>query len=258
MLSAGDIILAVTTTEEGVRMRADVKRLGEQMRQDWDARATLDPWHYVLFRPSGRWREDGEAELDQLQHSLEFEIRPSDRVLEIGCGVGRLTWTLARRAQEVWALDISSQMLEIAKENLPEVTNVHFLLGDGTSLGDIPSGSKDLVFSSLTLTHLPHRSLVLGYLAEAARVLAPGGRLAVQVNNESKFRFLSRMAVHQTLSVLMIRRGRRRLERGRTWSGSRIDLAAVREGLEAGGMRLLRVSGAGSLACWIHAVRDQG
>ena len=251
-------MLAVMMTEQGERKRADVERLGEQMRQDWNARAALDPWHYVLFRPSGKWREDGEAELDQLQNSLDFEIKPSDRVLEIGCGVGRLTWTLARRAQEVWALDISSEMLEMAKENLPDFSNVHFLLGDGTTLADIPSGSKDLVFSALTLTHLPHRSLVLGYLAEAARVLAPGGRLAVQVNNESKARFLARMAVHQTLSMLMIRRGRRRLERGRTWSGSRIDLAAVREGLEAGGMRLLRVSGTASLACWIHAVREQG
>jgi len=239
-------------------MPADVRRLEEDMRRDWDARASLDPWHYVLFRPEGDWREEGEAEIDRLSRALGLEVNPTDRVLEIGCGVGRLTWTLARQAQEVWALDISSRMLEIAKENLADVDTVHFLLGDGTTLGDIPSGSMDLVFSALTLTHLPHPSLVVGYLGEALRVLAPGGRLALQVNNESRTRFFARMAVHKTLSLLMIRRGHRRLERGRTWSGSRINLAAVRRELEAGGMRLLEVRGSGSLECWISAVKDKG
>jgi len=253
-----DTVTLGMTVEKGAEAAGSkVGRLAAQMRRDWDARATLDPWHYVLFRPEGNWREEGAAELDCLQASLKLEIGSSDRVLEIGCGVGRLTWTLARRGREVWALDISSEMLERAKEHLSDRTNVRFILGDGTTLRGVPSASVDLVFSALTLTHLPHRSLLVGYLDEAVRVLAHGGRLAVQVNTEGTLRFVARMATHQALHLLRIRRGRRGLERGRTWSGSRIGLRAVRRALEARGLQLSAVRGAGSLACWIHAVRKE-
>jgi SAM-dependent methyltransferase len=252
-----DTVTIGMTAGKDAAAGSDVERLAAQMRRDWDARAALDPWHYVLFRPEGNWREDGSDELDRLQASLGFEIGASDRVVEIGCGVGRLTWTLAGKSREVWALDVSNEMLELARENLAELQNVHFIQGDGTTLRGIDSGAMDLVLSALTLTHLPRCSLVIGYLAEAARVLRPGGRLAVQVNTESAVRFGARRVTHQTLSMLKIRRGRRGLERGRTWSGSRIGLPAVRRALEANGLRLSTVHGAGSLACWIHAVREE-
>lgn len=234
----------------------DADYLARRMRQDWDARADLDPWHYVLFREPCEWRREGARDIDDVLARINHTVPAQGRVLEIGCGVGRLTWTFAVRAREVWALDVSPRMIALAREQLKECGNVRFLLGNGTDLSEVPDGSVDLVFSALTFTHLPHRELVSVYLREAARTLAAGGRLAIQVNNEGRLRFLARMATHRGLRLLRLRSGRRGMEHGRTWTGSRVPLELVRATLERAGLRWLKASGAGTLACWVYAARD--
>ena len=87
------------------------------MRRFWDARAREDALYFVDSRvPYGaadaeRFWIEGVADLDRLLGAVEARVDPSARLVEIGCGVGRLTRALASRAEEVVAIDVSAEML---------------------------------------------------------------------------------------------------------------------------------------------------
>jgi demethylmenaquinone methyltransferase/2-methoxy-6-polyprenyl-1,4-benzoquinol methylase len=112
-----------------------------------------------------------------------LDPRPGERVLEVGAGTGR---TLERLAEAVGgsglvcALDISERMLRLARTRA-EATSIHLLRGDGRVL-PFESASFDAVFMSFTLELFePADERLL--LREAARVLAPAGRLGVVALN---------------------------------------------------------------------------
>ena len=107
------------------------------MRRFWDARAREDAFHFVDNREPYKdadverfWRE-GERDLDTLLSTVGVTVRQDDVVLDLGCGVGRLTRVLARRAGHVIALDVSPEMLRRAQELNDALNNVTWLLGDG-------------------------------------------------------------------------------------------------------------------------------
>ena len=70
--------------------------------------------------------------------AADIEVAPTDRVVEIGCGVGRLTRVLSERAASVKAIDVSAEMLVQAQEHNGHLENVEWIEGDGTSLDGIP------------------------------------------------------------------------------------------------------------------------
>src|SRR4051794_8943806 len=92
------------------------------MEEFWDERAREDAWYFV--DNTGRYRDAdqerfwrvGEAELDAVLGAVGAEPRPTDIVLDLGCGIGRLTRALAGRVAHVHALDVSAEMLERARK----------------------------------------------------------------------------------------------------------------------------------------------
>jgi SAM-dependent methyltransferase len=103
-------------------------------------------------------------------------------VVEIGCGIGRMTSALTRRYRGVIAADVDPGFLErcletVARHGDPaRLTTVAVV--DGRQL-PIPDGAADLVFSYLTLQHCKP-DVALELVDEAARVAVPGGTLALQ------------------------------------------------------------------------------
>lgn len=104
-----------------------------------------------------------------------WAIRPGSRVLEPGCGAGRLTEELAGAvgpAGEVYACDLSPGMLRRARaRNLPP--HVHFALGSALRVAR-PDGWFDRV---ICLNVFPHFARPAAALCEFARLLKPGGEL---------------------------------------------------------------------------------
>ena len=95
------------------------------------------------------------------------------RVIEFGAGSGKNTAFLARHADSVLAMDISTGMLDRARaRNLG--ANTQFIEHDVTTPWPVASGSADLVIGNLVLEHVETLAPVI---AEAARALRPGGRL---------------------------------------------------------------------------------
>lgn len=160
------------------------------MRSDWEQRALANPLYYVDATREewtdkefyARGRELVELVVDPAIAHLGIE--PSGmRVLDIGCGAGRLAEGLAARFGEVWGLDISERMLGEARQRCP--VKARWVLGDGTSLAGIPDESVDYAISYEVLQHVPHPSVAFSYVREVGRVLRPGGGFQLHLRSGS-------------------------------------------------------------------------
>lgn len=103
--------------------------------------------------------------------------QPSDRVLDVGAGTGLLTLPLCAQADDVWAIDIASSMCDYlrTKADSASLDNLTVATASADSL-PIVDESFDLVVSNYCLHHLDDEGKQVA-LAEAYRVLRPGGRL---------------------------------------------------------------------------------
>ena len=100
-----------------------------------------------------------------------------DSCLEIGCGAGSISRALMQSFSSVHAVDISPEMLELAKSNVPGPT---FLLADGASL-PMPDDSVTAVFSCQVFQHFDSREIALAYFREIYRVLRAGGTCLIHL-----------------------------------------------------------------------------
>ena len=71
---------------------------------------------------------------------------PTDKILDIGCGTGDITFEMARKTQEVYATDISEGMISVAKQKaiIKNITNIHFIQTDHFDM-KFQSGSFDVI-----------------------------------------------------------------------------------------------------------------
>jgi SAM-dependent methyltransferase len=110
-------------------------------------------------------------------------IGRESKVLNIGCGIGRVEKYLAPHVAEMWGVDISGEMIARATRRLVDLPNVHLReLAAGEYLSSFDTGSFDLVFSVLVLQHMEKED-AFRYLEDTHRVLKSGGRLFVQFPN---------------------------------------------------------------------------
>ena len=217
---------------------ADVDAVVRQMRHDWNTRASEDARFYIAC--GRRNQEDG----DFAAHAAEvirrirndFAWLPPEkpegqlRILEIGCGIGRLMAHLADECGEIHGVDISEEMVRQGRRRLAHVPHAHFHHAVHSDLRAFVDESFDVVYSYAVLQHIPDAAIALRYLDEAARVLRPGGVLTIQVN------------------TLPIKR-----ERHDTWAGAvlRADKAAAR--CHGGGLRIRTLEGVDTQYTWITA-----
>ncbi|HMM48108.1 MAG TPA: arsenite methyltransferase [Miltoncostaeaceae bacterium] len=108
------------------------------------------------------------------------DLRPGETVLDLGSGGGIDVLLSARRVGPegtVYGLDMTEEMLALARANARAAgaRNVHFLKGHIEQI-PLPADSVDVIISNCVINLSPDKGAVL---REAARVLAPGGRLGI-------------------------------------------------------------------------------
>jgi SAM-dependent methyltransferase len=224
----------------------------------WDERAREQALFFVdntidyRHPDSERFWAGGEQALRQILAELELAIGPGETVVEIGCGVGRMTRALAARAAAVTALDVSAEMLARARELNPELANVSWVHGDGASLAGVADASADGCFSHVVFQHLPDPDLTLGYVREMGRVLRPGGWAAFGLSTNPAVHRPRRRARWRVAALLG--RGPRAQEHP-AWLGSAVPLERLRAGAAQGGLELERVLHPGSQFTLVRARR---
>lgn len=151
------------------RTRSDYKGTWNNLSGSFDAAKTnvagsVDEAH---FESTGRYTA---------QLLTRFaDIKPTDVVLEIGCGVGRVGKILAPTCAKWIGTDVSGNMLKYAKQRLGPVPNVELIEISGIGLPEIASESIDVVYCTVVFMHLLEWDRYR-FILEAFRVLRPGGR----------------------------------------------------------------------------------
>src|SRR5580765_2207104 len=172
-----------------------------RMRRDWNRRARENARHYVV---TGQTQWTDEEFFQSGQITLEEEILndlpnvcqgrdPKDmRVLEIGCGAGRVTRAFAGFFVEVYAVDISREMLRQAREAVAAFPNAHVIRNNGKDLSAVSPHwwsrlgigrplEFDFAFSVIVFQHIPSREIIENYVREVHRMLRPGALFKFQV-----------------------------------------------------------------------------
>jgi ArsR family transcriptional regulator len=150
-----------------------LRKRQDQMRRYFDELAGKFGRQYV---PGRSWKGVAEALL---------KLMPPMVIADLGAGEGTISQLMAQRAKKVIAIDNSEKMVEFGAELARKhgIGNMEYRLGD---LEDVPirSGTVDLAFLSQALHHARHPKRAV---AEARRILKPGGRIAVLDLNRHHF-----------------------------------------------------------------------
>jgi ubiquinone/menaquinone biosynthesis C-methylase UbiE len=179
---------------------------------------------------------------------MGVEIRPGDAVVDIGCGLGRLTRAAKTfGAGSVHAIDISPEMLAQAKEYNAELENVTWVQGDGTSLKGIPDGQADALVSHVVFQHIPDPQVTLGYVRDMGRVLKPGGWAVFQVSTDPNVHRARDRGLKERVGRLVGREPKGAEDPA--WLGSAVDLDELKSVADAAGMDTEKVEGAGTQFC---------
>lgn len=154
-------------------LRLVLRKRQDTMRRYFDELAGKFGRQYV---PGRSWKGIAEAVL---------KLLPPMVIADLGAGEGTISQLMAQRAKKVIAIDNSEKMVEFGAELAKKhgIGNLEYRLGD---LEDVPirSGTVDLAFLSQALHHAVHPERAI---AEAWRIVKPGGRIAVLDLNRHHF-----------------------------------------------------------------------
>jgi ubiquinone/menaquinone biosynthesis C-methylase UbiE len=162
--------------------------LGQDYQTFWNnmARDRAGAYLAVAGAPFGQpateesLSEHGRATAEIIRR--ELEIGASDRVLEVGVGVGRIAEHIASHCGRFTGVDISANMIALGRERLARFANAELHVLERSDLSRFPDASFDRVYFQVVLIHLD-REDAFHYLRETRRVLAPGGRAWFQFYN---------------------------------------------------------------------------
>jgi len=212
----------------------------------FELQQTIDAWDSDYYHPiAERYYDRAVPAMLEL-----LGAKPGDTVLDAGCGPGVHAIRAAKAGLKVKAVDISESMLAEARRRVERAgldDSVEFAREDLTHLS-FPDGAFHHVFSWGVIIHIRD---IARALDELIRVVAPGGRLALYLTNDSAWDHKL-----ETVARFLLRKPPKRLERlpmGRgiwyDWKGGqlwvwRVDARALTQYVEARGMkRIARVIG---------------
>lgn len=189
-----DLALALTDPADPV-FRRDAERL-TAVAAERSAEASA-----YFARNAARWDEIRSLYVSEAEVEAAIEAAagsgPVGRLVDLGAGTGRMLTLLGGRAERALGLDLSQQMLNIARLNVGEagLASCELRHGDIFATG-LADGCADLVTVHQVLHYLGDPAAAVG---EAARLVAPGGRLLIVDFAPHKLEFLREQHQHRRL-----------------------------------------------------------
>ncbi len=208
------------------------------MKSAWDERAREDSRWYINTVKRGQSDEEfaASAKPDVEQFVFSDPVFTSGanlselRLLEIGCGIGRMTQHLATVFKEVHATDVSGEMINQARTRLADFRNVHLYETNGYDVASLPDDYFDRIFCVYVFQHVPEVEVVRANIRDAARTLKPGGLFKFQTCAVTAPEFL---AIPKD-----------------TWTGVSFSEVEIRRIALETGLRLVSVLYSGTQYCW--------
>jgi len=161
-----------------------VEQFAERMKNDWNKRAERNPNFYIIGYGADEEWVSYTGKLDFEKHFLPrfYQLYPYDTsristILEIGCGICRMSEYISSYCEQLIAADISSEFLTIGKKRLDNkhINNVDYTELNGYSLAPIMSNYVDFAFEYIVFQHIGSFDIIKSYLKDIGRVLKSGG-----------------------------------------------------------------------------------
>lgn len=255
-------------------MNLDHDSVLSKVRTEWNSFARENAFHYIASLKK-EWAQNdfldsGESDVAELIDPFLAETGFAARdktMLEIGCGVGRMTFALAKRFAIVEAVDISDEMIRRAREMQASLglANARFQTCNGRDLAKFPSEVVDFCFSYIVFQHIPDVSITLGYIREMGRVLRVGGLFKFQINGFRRIRFprnyyllWGTSPTHRLRKWNVRVRPHVRFGRLDAWGGVPITVSEVRDACAASDLECTRITGVGSRFMWVSGRKVAG
>jgi cyclopropane fatty-acyl-phospholipid synthase-like methyltransferase len=155
-----------------------------KLKEDWDIAAQTQYFRdYIAqgFNEEEAFKKSGESNTNWIKDFLAlYNVSwKSKRVVELGCGAGRMTEFIAQEASLVQAVDISAEMIKRLRERLGRQRNIEPLciIRDYSVISDL---SADLIISFLVFQHTPE-DMVERLIEDGRRILKQGGYYFFQI-----------------------------------------------------------------------------
>lgn len=215
----------------------------EKMRRDWDDRARENARYYVATGRKDWTDEDffasgekavSEDVLTDMTNVCQGRDPQTMRVLEIGCGAGRVTRALSKIFGEIHGVDVSGQMVAQARQALRDRPNVFLYQNNGCDLTVIPEQEYDFAYSTIVFQHIPSYEVIDSYVREVHRLLRPGALFKFQVQG-----YLGARSTP-----------------GDTWHGVSFSEEQARAMAERTGFEMRYTYGAGNQYFWLWFFKD--
>jgi ubiquinone/menaquinone biosynthesis C-methylase UbiE len=210
-----------------------------RMKDEWNSRAIENAKWYINTVGVDQTDEEFFASgLNELQKWWLPDFRAAFpdtdlralRVFEMGCGIGRMTSHLANVFGEVWAVDVSGEMIAQARSRFGQIPNIRWIETQGVDLRELPDDFFDLGFSIYVYQHMPDKEAIAANIAAAYRKLRRGGLYKFHTNGivNSEYEALEKD----------------------TWVGAAFPEVQIRQLAAQLGAQLLSIQGSGTQYCW--------
>ncbi len=215
------------------------QNFSDAMKRDWDDRARENAkWYINTVRKDqtdAEFDSTGRPEVQNFVLADPVLNRRRDlkqlRLLEIGCGIGRMTKHLAEAFGEVYGTDVSAEMIARGRERMRDYPNVFLYETNGLDFAALPSEHFDMIFSVYVFQHVPDVSVIHSNIRDACRVLKPGGLFKFQVCGID----------HEAYG---------RMPKD-TWTGVAFTDAEIRRAARDNNVKLMSVLDYGTQYCWV-------